>query len=151
MSDRPTPETDARLVVISERRSDWTTCEQWAHAGQLMTDHARKMERERDEARMKILAQMARETLTCGWCGDMMHAPPGFTPPMTTEKLKLTVKLHMLDCPKHPIRETEKEVEELRSAIRETIMENLHLADADDCTLKRLKDAIAFDLDSPKH
>ena len=40
------------------------------------------------------------------------------------------------------------EMAELRSAIRETIMENLHLADGDVCTLKRLKDAIGFELDS---
>jgi len=73
---------------------------------------------ELDEARLALLSQMAREHLTCGWCGDMMHAPPGFTPPMNTEKLKLTVKLHMLDCPQHPIRETERDLEELRSAIR---------------------------------
>lgn len=34
----------------------------------------------------------------------------------------------------------------LRNAIRDTIMENLHLADGDVCTLKRLKDAIGFEL-----
>jgi hypothetical protein len=35
---------------------------------------------------------------------------------------------------------------ELHSAIRETIMDNLHLADGDKCTLKRLKDVIKFKL-----
>lgn len=35
---------------------------------------------------------------------------------------------------------------QLREAIRETIMENLGLADGDICTLKRLKDAINFEL-----
>lgn len=34
------------------------------------------------------------------------------------------------------------ERDELREVIRETIKENLHLADGDVCTLKRLKDAI---------
>lgn len=43
------PETDAYLVRISETRATWTTCDQWAHAGQLMTHHARRMERDRDE------------------------------------------------------------------------------------------------------
>ena len=38
---------------------------------------------------------------------------------------------------------------ELREQVRLTIMENLHLADGDNCTLKRLKDSIGFDLDSP--
>jgi hypothetical protein len=36
----------------------------------------------------------------------------------------------------------------LREEVKLTIMENLHLADGDVCTLKRLKDAIGFDLDS---
>jgi hypothetical protein len=40
---------------------------------------------------------------------------------------------------------------ELREHVRLTIMENLHLADGDVCTLKRLKDAISFDLDSPEN
>ena len=40
---------------------------------------------------------------------------------------------------------------ELEIVIRETIMENLHLADGDVCTLKRLKDAIGFDLDSSQN
>jgi hypothetical protein len=40
---------------------------------------------------------------------------------------------------------------ELREQVRLTIMENLHLADGDVCTLKRLKDAVAFDLDSPEN
>lgn len=35
---------------------------------------------------------------------------------------------------------------ELQEAIRVTITENLHLADGDDCTLKRLKDVIKFKL-----
>jgi hypothetical protein len=39
------------------------------------------------------------------------------------------------------------EIERLRHQIHETIMENLHLADGDNCTLKRLKDAINFDDD----
>jgi len=42
--------------------------------------------------------------------------------------------------------ELEKQNEALRAAIQETLMENLHLADGDVCTLKRLKDAIGFSL-----
>jgi hypothetical protein len=34
----------------------------------------------------------------------------------------------------------------LAEAIHETLMQNLHLADGDDCTLKRLKDSIQFEL-----
>ena len=39
----------------------------------------------------------------------------------------------------------------LREQVRLTIMENLHLTDGDICTLKRLKYAIGFDLDSPEN
>ena len=35
----------------------------------------------------------------------------------------------------------------LREQVRLTIMENLHLADGDECTPKRLKDAISFELE----
>jgi hypothetical protein len=35
---------------------------------------------------------------------------------------------------------------ELKEAINITIIENLHLADGDDCTLKQLKDVIKFKL-----
>jgi hypothetical protein len=34
----------------------------------------------------------------------------------------------------------------LKMAVTQTIMENLNLADGDQCTLKRLKDAIRFEL-----
>lgn len=43
----------------------------------------------------------------------------------------------------------EQERDGLREKIRLTLMENPHLAAGDVCTLKRLKDAIGFDLDSP--
>ena len=39
----------------------------------------------------------------------------------------------------------------LREQVRLTLLENLHLADGDQCTLKRLKDSIGFDLDSPEN
>lgn len=42
------------------------------------------------------------------------------------------------------------EIAELRHQIRETLMENLHLADGDDSTLKRLKDAISFELEDSR-
>jgi hypothetical protein len=49
LSERPTPETDAYLARISERRATWDTPEQWAQACQAMTDHARRLEQQRDE------------------------------------------------------------------------------------------------------
>ena len=36
-------------------------------------------------------------------------------------------------------------IESLELAIRTTIEQNLHLADGDDCTLKKLKEAIGYD------
>jgi hypothetical protein len=44
------------------------------------------------------------------------------------------------------VAEAKKQNEAMRAAIQETLMENLHLADGDTCTLKRLKDAIGFSL-----
>ena len=44
-----------------------------------------------------------------------------------------------------------KELNILQEQVRLTIMENLHLADGDNCTLKRLKDAIGFSFDSPEN
>lgn len=43
-----------------------------------------------------------------------------------------------------------KGLDDLREAVRLTLMENLHLADGDVCTLKRLKDAIGFELPPEK-
>jgi hypothetical protein len=44
------------------------------------------------------------------------------------------------------VAEAKKQNEAMRAAIQQTLMENLHLADGDTCTLKRLKDAIGFSL-----
>jgi hypothetical protein len=43
------------------------------------------------------------------------------------------------------LRDAAAMIESLTLAIRTTIEQNLHLADGDDCTLKRLKDAIGYD------
>jgi hypothetical protein len=91
---------------------------------------------ERDEARLQILALFARQHLTCGWCNEMMQAPPGFTPPMTTEMMTQTERRHLAVCPKHPIREVEKERDAAvaaLSAIEERDIRNIltHLAAQD--------------------
>ena len=41
--------------------------------------------------------------------------------------------------------DAERQLDRLEAEIRLTIMENVHLADGDVCTLKRLKDAIGFE------
>ena len=43
------------------------------------------------------------------------------------------------------LRDAAAMIESLTLAIRTTIEQNLHLADGDICTLKRLKDAIGYD------
>lgn len=44
------------------------------------------------------------------------------------------------------IEKLDAEILSLRACVRLTIMENLHLADGENCTLKRLKKAIGFKL-----
>lgn len=44
------------------------------------------------------------------------------------------------------LRDAAAMIESLVYAIRETLLENLHLADGDDCALIRLKEAIGFEL-----
>lgn len=46
------------------------------------------------------------------------------------------------------LRDAAAMIESLRWAIETTITENLHLADGDNCTLKRIKDAVSFSLPS---
>ena len=62
------------------------------------------------------------------------------------ESLPVEWKHRYLGMDQHA-RELENEIAELRHQIWGTIMENLHLADGSDCTLKRLKDAISFELE----
>jgi hypothetical protein len=45
----------------------------------------------------------------------------------------------------------ERQRDRLAEEIRLTLMDNLDLCDGDICTLKRLKDAIGFDLDSQEN
>lgn len=79
-----------------------------------------RIEEDFNEARLELLAYFAREHLTCGWCGEMMPAPKGFTPPMTAEKVEQIARLHMIDCPDHPIRETERVLAEERQWLADT-------------------------------
>jgi hypothetical protein len=66
LSERPTPETDAYLARISERRTTWDTPEQWAQACQAMTDHARRLERERDAwSRAAASSEILRKKAEC--------------------------------------------------------------------------------------
>jgi hypothetical protein len=111
-----TLETDALIAADLHHLEDDHTCP--ASAYWRIANMCRDMERRSNEDRE--LAQDALATLR-----------------LTREKYGLGDR--------HVMREKNREIAQLRLAIRETLMENLHLADGDRCTLKRLKDAIGFD------
>lgn len=98
----------------------------WQYAGSGMSVHVgRELERELTAAREEI------ERLQCAGihsCSDICQRP---------------------NCVlRREIKAVTEQRDRLAEAIRLTLMENLHLADGDQCTLKCLKDAIGFDLDS---
>lgn len=63
--------------------------------------------------------------------------------------LALRILASEIQAPDHVpatcLRDAATMIESLAYAIRTTIEENLHLADGEICTLKKLKDAIGFD------
>jgi predicted RNase H-like nuclease (RuvC/YqgF family) len=64
----------------------------------------------------------------------------------TLENLEACAVHSCGDHCQRPACKTRREAKAMRAAIQETLMENLHLADGDVCTLKRLKDVIGFSL-----
>jgi len=122
MNDRPTPETDAEHAQFK--------------MGGFTLDFCRKLERERDKAREKIERQAQRirelEGATNHACG---------TP--------LAIALRERDEARNKMADALQEVDlrtldylRLREAIIETLEENRHLADGDDCTLAKLKSVV---------
>jgi hypothetical protein len=71
-----TPETDAYVCRVSETKATWDTIEEWSTACVLMSNHARKMERERDAITTNAAREIAdlRETLR----HIIAHDGPGF-------------------------------------------------------------------------
>ena len=71
-----TPETDAYLARISAGHATWDALDQWATACNLLTEHGRKMERERDAIAINAAREIAdlRETLR----QIIAHDGPGF-------------------------------------------------------------------------
>ena len=69
---------------------------------------------------------------------EIEHMPPA-----------LRILADQINAPDHIpamcLRDAAAMIESLTYAIRQTIMENLHLADGDQCALKSLKDAIGFE------
>lgn len=118
-----TPETDAFLVRMSARKARWETTADWVGGHNETLEHARKMERERN-------ALQAHNEIA---------------------KLQLSRLVAERDEARRMWSIHQDKLAGLREEVRFTLMENLYLADGDVCTLKRLKDAIGFDLDSSEN
>jgi len=80
-------------------------------------DHARKLERERDEWQINALLKLAVKQLACMWCGELVHAPTGYEPgtPLNAEQRAQAYQQHVATCPAHPIRDVEREREEWKA------------------------------------
>jgi hypothetical protein len=117
-----TPETDAEIPPNTA-------------GGNVRAEFARRLERERNEWKGNHDNQVAIKRIIAARPDLKERAP-------MVEKLMAERNR----AKAHSIRQHAR-IGELESVIRETLMENLHLADGDVCTLKRLKDAIGFDLD----
>ena len=110
-----TPETDALVAADLHHLEDDETCP--ASAYWRMVELARTMERERDEWHCNAMLKLAVKMLSCMWCGELVHAPKGFVSgsPLTKDQRAQAYREHVSTCPAHPIRDTEKELEEARS------------------------------------
>ena len=98
-------------------------------------DHARKLERERDEWQINALLKLAVKQLACMWCGELVHAPTGYEPgtPLNAEQRAQAYQQHVATCPAHPIRDVERERDAAQKA----------MGDARDILLDAMPDANA--------
>ena len=121
MSDRPTPETDAACgyaLTSHYGRGDGSYLQMDKSGPFVHTEVARKLERERDEAREDLEFRRGLYKVQESQLND------------ARERLK---EIQTFES----IRNSE-----LRAAIIATLEENRHLADGDDCTLSKLKSAV---------
>ena len=89
------------------------------------TEVARKLERERDEAKEKYATEATEHMLAVNkLCGELDEAR------------------EQLSAAKHFLEKYIAERDEARIAIISTLEENRHLADGDDCTLAKLKSVV---------
>lgn len=110
-------------------------------------DHARKLERERDEWQMNALLKLAVKQLGCTWCGELVHAPTGYEPgtPLNDAQRAQAYQQHVATCPAHPIRDVERERDEMAlrwERTNDSLFEERALADRlakqlDDCLLSQ--------------
>lgn len=132
MRERPTPETDALA-------GEWIACEC------VPVSHSRKLERERDGARAEL-------THVYRWI-ERNH-PDGFIDSQSYLQNLERVTEHIHDkmdkreeCETALMHEwnlTLRELRRLKAEVAQTLNENAHLTDGDNCTLIRLKRAIGW-------
>jgi hypothetical protein len=104
-----TPETDAAYKNHA-----------WDMHDHIPLEFARKLERERDEWQLNALLKLAVKQLACMWCGEIVHAPTGYEPgtPLSEDQRGQAYREHVATCPKHPIREVERERDEIREDLK---------------------------------
>lgn len=109
-STSDTPETDAKRNDVAGSPTAIID----------MTEHARKLERERDEWQLHALMKMAVKQLACMWCGEIVHAPTGYEPgtPLSAEQRGQAYREHVATCTAHPIRDVERERDEALNALK---------------------------------
>ena len=143
MKDTPTPRTDAKQKLKDIIGDEYVA-----------VDFARQLERELTEANEYA------DKLAAGLPDGMLPKDVGV---LREANLELAVELtavteqrdrlddqvdHILlrlGRTQERMIDAERQRDRLEAEIRLTIMENVHLADGDVCTLKRLKDAIGFE------
>jgi hypothetical protein len=137
MNTRPTPETDALRDLYENHEYRATVGDIW--------ELCEFFERWLNEAREELAAVTEQRDEAREYADKLAEGLPDGMLPKDVEVLReanlgLATELTAV---------TEQR-DRLAEEIRLTIMENLHLADGDKCTLKRLKDAIGFDAEE-KH
>ena len=73
--------------------------------GSAIPDLCRRLERERDEWKLRALMKIAVKQLSCMWCGEIVHAPTGYEPgtPLSEDQRGQAYREHVATCPKHPV------------------------------------------------
>jgi hypothetical protein len=130
MSERPTLETDAESGIEMFDENGQSYISQVVDA-----DFARKLERERDDARNKMadaLQEVDLRTLDF----ERMKQERDEAREALEEEKKFHHRTH------RELVQTQCKVLDLTQAIIATLEENRHLADGDDCTLAKLKSEV---------
>ena len=138
MSGRPTPETDTETMRDEYDHVD-TDLGPFAPSDTVPADFARKLERERDEARedaTNYYAKIGELEQERDEARDALAAAKYY---LTKERDDALSQIVQAECRAERFCQ---ERDEARIAIIATLEENRHLADVDDCTLAKLKSVV---------